>query len=111
LINYFDRGTVTVNDASGTNPPKVYTFDDAFADDVSQVCALDILLDQAHLVAQLEVYNRIGRPIVESVLEGYNGTIFAYGQTGTGKTFTMEGKSLVATMYCSVPPIPTDLYV
>jgi kinesin family protein 3/17 len=25
------------------------------------------------------------------VLEGYNGTIFAYGQTGTGKTHTMEG--------------------
>jgi kinesin family protein 3/17 len=28
---------------------------------------------------------------LESVIEGYNGTIFAYGQTGTGKTFTMEG--------------------
>jgi kinesin family protein 3/17 len=26
-----------------------------------------------------------------SVLEGYNGTVFAYGQTGTGKTWTMEG--------------------
>ena len=30
-------------------------------------------------------------PIIESVLSGYNGTIFAYGQTGTGKTHTMEG--------------------
>ena len=30
-------------------------------------------------------------PIVSNVLEGYNGTIFAYGQTGTGKTHTMEG--------------------
>lgn len=30
-------------------------------------------------------------PIIENVLEGYNGTIFAYGQTGTGKTHTMEG--------------------
>ena len=29
--------------------------------------------------------------IVNNVLEGYNGTIFAYGQTGTGKTFTIEG--------------------
>lgn len=34
-------------------------------------------------------------PIVDFVLEGYNGTIFAYGQTGTGKTFTMEGNDKV----------------
>ena len=39
---------------------------------------------------QLDVYNLTARPIVDFVLEGYNGTIFAYGQTGTGKTFTME---------------------
>ena len=31
------------------------------------------------------------KPLVDSVLQGYNGTIFAYGQTGTGKTYTMEG--------------------
>ena len=30
-------------------------------------------------------------PIVDAVVDGVNGTIFAYGQTGTGKTFTMEG--------------------
>ena len=29
--------------------------------------------------------------MVESVIEGYNGTIFAYGQTGCGKTHTMMG--------------------
>ena len=28
---------------------------------------------------------------MENVLEGYNGTIFAYGQTGCGKTYTMTG--------------------
>lgn len=40
---------------------------------------------------QLDVYNETARPIVDKVLAGYNGTILAYGQTGTGKTFTMEG--------------------
>ncbi len=43
------------------------------------------------LLFQMDVYNEIARPVVDKVLAGYNGTIFAYGQTGTGKTFTMEG--------------------
>ena len=30
-------------------------------------------------------------PLVHQVLQGYNCTVFAYGQTGTGKTHTMEG--------------------
>eukprot|EP01135_Chromosphaera_perkinsii_P001013 Nk52_evm27s156 gene=Nk52_evmTU27s156 len=38
-----------------------------------------------------EIYEETGFPLVESVMDGYNGTIFAYGQTGCGKTFTMEG--------------------
>ena len=41
---------------------------------------------------QEAIYQQTAHRIVESVLEGFNGTIFAYGQTGTGKTFTMEGK-------------------
>ena len=40
---------------------------------------------------QEEVFDSIVRPIVYEVLEGFNCTIFAYGQTGTGKTHTMEG--------------------
>ena len=31
-------------------------------------------------------------PQIDEVLAGYNCTIFAYGQTGTGKTYTMEGQ-------------------
>ncbi|XP_020711894.2 osmotic avoidance abnormal protein 3-like [Athalia rosae] len=37
------------------------------------------------------VYEQVGSPIVEAVLDGYNGTVFAYGQTGCGKSFTMRG--------------------
>lgn len=33
-------------------------------------------------------------PIVDSVLDGYNGTILAYGQTSSGKTHTMLGEDL-----------------
>eukprot|EP00112_Aurelia_sp_Birch-Aquarium-sp1_P008558 Seg1946.8 transcript_id=Seg1946.8/GoldUCD/mRNA.D3Y31 product="Kinesin-like protein KIF3B" protein_id=Seg1946.8/GoldUCD/D3Y31 len=40
---------------------------------------------------QRDIYDETFSPLVDSVLNGYNGTIFAYGQTGTGKTFTMEG--------------------
>jgi len=40
---------------------------------------------------QAEVYEGTAQPAVTSVLKGYNATILAYGQTGTGKTFTMDG--------------------
>ncbi|XP_010542610.1 PREDICTED: kinesin-like protein KIN-5A [Tarenaya hassleriana] len=40
---------------------------------------------------QKDLYHHAVSPIVFEVLDGYNCTIFAYGQTGTGKTYTMEG--------------------
>ena len=40
---------------------------------------------------QKQVYDEVAFPIVDSIFQGYNGTIFAYGQTGCGKTFTMMG--------------------
>ena len=46
---------------------------------------------------------QIARPLVDSVLQGYNGTIFAYGQTGTGKTFTMEGVRTVPELRGIIP--------
>lgn len=43
---------------------------------------------------QKEVYDFGARPIIDSVLEGFNGTIFAYGQTSSGKTHTMMGPDM-----------------
>lgn len=43
---------------------------------------------------QQSIYDELVRPLVDSVLMGFNGTIFAYGQTGTGKTYTMEGNQI-----------------
>uniref|UniRef100_A0A673MQK2 Kinesin-like protein n=1 Tax=Sinocyclocheilus rhinocerous TaxID=307959 RepID=A0A673MQK2_9TELE len=82
------RGTITVNKLDMTSePPKTFTFDTVFSPDSKQ----------------LDVYNLTARPIIDSVLEGYNGTIFAYGQTGTGKTFTMEGVRAVPELRGIIP--------
>ncbi|XP_065112473.1 kinesin-like protein KIF3C [Paramisgurnus dabryanus] len=43
---------------------------------------------------QSDLYDETVRPLIDSVLRGFNGTIFAYGQTGTGKTYTMQGQWL-----------------
>lgn len=53
------RGTLTVNNPNGTSgePPKTFTFDIVYGSDCKQ----------------LDVYNEIARPVVDCVLEGYNG--------------------------------------
>lgn len=40
-----------------------------------------------------EIYENLAKPIVSKVIDGFNGTIFAYGQTSSGKTYTMMGNS------------------
>ena len=62
--------------ANDSEPPKDFYFDAVFDDKV----------EQKH------IYDICASGLVDSVLNGYNGTIFAYGQTGAGKTHTMEGK-------------------
>ena len=41
---------------------------------------------------QEEIYSYGVKGIIDSVLNGYNGTVLAYGQTGSGKTYTMQGE-------------------
>ncbi|XP_066144487.1 osmotic avoidance abnormal protein 3-like isoform X2 [Euwallacea fornicatus] len=65
----------TWDPGEGPAYPKTFTFDSTY-DQNSNTEA---------------IYNDICYPLVESVLEGYNATIFVYGQTGCGKSFTMEG--------------------
>ena len=57
--------------------PRVFTFDMVYGGDSKQQ----------------DVYDECGFGLVENVIEGYNGTMFAYGQTGCGKTHTMMGPS------------------
>lgn len=58
-----------------SEPPKRFAFDAAYG------------MDSTTKI----IYEDIGFALVQNVLEGYNGTIFAYGQTGCGKSFSMEG--------------------
>lgn len=54
--------------SSYDEPPKSFTYDQVYGGESQQ----------------LELFSITAKPIVESVMAGYNGTIFAYGQTGTG---------------------------
>eukprot|EP01006_Ploeotia_vitrea_P037461 TRINITY_DN66130_c1_g4_i1.p1 TRINITY_DN66130_c1_g4~~TRINITY_DN66130_c1_g4_i1.p1 ORF type:complete len:719 (-),score=395.26 TRINITY_DN66130_c1_g4_i1:73-2109(-) len=80
MIVAMDRGlgqVTVVNPESedGRRKTKTFTYDCVFPPDSRQE----------------RIYEETVRALVDSVLDGYNGTIFAYGQTGTGKTYTMEG--------------------
>ncbi|XP_072413832.1 kinesin-like protein KIF11 [Chiloscyllium punctatum] len=68
--------SIRASGPGGEKAPKKYTFDMVFGP-----CA-----------KQIDVYKSVVYPILDEVIMGYNCTIFAYGQTGTGKTFTMEGE-------------------
>lgn len=57
---------------------------------------------------QDHVYEKIAKPVVTDVLKGFNGTIFAYGQTGTGKTYTMGILEFVNDEHAGI--IPRAIY-
>lgn len=59
---------------------------------------------------QEQVYNTCAKQIVRDVLGGYNGTIFAYGQTSSGKTHTMEGNLHDPEGMGIIPRIAEDIF-
>lgn len=54
---------------------------------IQNIHCLQILPENS---VQADVYQAAVQPVVEDVLNGYNGTIMAYGQTGAGKTYTLS---------------------
>lgn len=52
--------------------------------------------------SQNSVFDVAAKDIVKGFMEGYNGTIFAYGQTGAGKTYTIQGEieSVTSLVFC-----------
>uniref|UniRef100_A0AAR2LBP7 Kinesin-like protein n=1 Tax=Pygocentrus nattereri TaxID=42514 RepID=A0AAR2LBP7_PYGNA len=62
------------------------------------------------VTTQEQVYNACAQKIVKDVLDGYNGTIFAYGQTSSGKTHTMEGNLHDTDAMGIIPRIVQDIF-
>ncbi|KAI8807050.1 P-loop containing nucleoside triphosphate hydrolase protein [Cladochytrium replicatum] len=63
-----------------------------------------------HNASQEAVYDECAGPIVRGLLDGYNGTILAYGQTGAGKTFTMTGATENYKHRGVVPRVISNLF-
>jgi hypothetical protein len=60
---------------------------------------------------QIDVYMSVVHPLISEVLAGCNCTVYAFGQTGTGKTFCMEGmKSDKVTMSWSAVSVTLVLF-
>jgi len=59
---------------------------------------------------QTEVYQVVGKPIIESLMEGFNGCVLAYGQTSSGKTYTMQGDLDDEELKGLVPRLVTELF-
>ena len=59
---------------------------------------------------QEQLYISAAKPIVADVLQGFNGTIFAYGQTSAGKTHSMEGVMHNQELRGVIPRIVSDIF-
>ncbi|KAL3447202.1 kinesin-domain-containing protein [Aspergillus insuetus] len=75
IVDFENEQTCSINsrEASGS-----FTFDRVFPMDSKQT----------------DIFNFSIAPTVDDILNGYNGTVFAYGQTGAGKSFTMMGSDI-----------------
>ena len=91
-----DRGAIEIRNpaSSSSDPPKIFTFDSVFGPSSSQK----------------QIYDVCASPIVQSVLEGYNGSIFAYGQTGAGKSHTMVGRDEPSELRGIIPNAFEHIY-
>ncbi|KAE9614469.1 putative minus-end-directed kinesin ATPase [Lupinus albus] len=84
VVEFPDDYTIRVNtgDESLSNPKKDFEFDRVYGPHVGQA----------------ELFSDV-QPLVQSALDGYNISIFAYGQANSGKTYTMEGSSYDRGLY------------
>ncbi|KAM7013604.1 kinesin-like protein KIF1A isoform 9-T9 [Passerculus sandwichensis] len=84
IIQMSGSTTTILNPKQPKETPKSFSFDYSYW---SHTTPADI-----NYASQKQVYRDIGEEMLQHAFEGYNVCIFAYGQTGAGKSYTMMGK-------------------
>ncbi|XP_061637872.1 kinesin-like protein KIF1B isoform X17 [Phyllopteryx taeniolatus] len=84
IIQMQGNTTTILNPKAPKEPAKTFSFDYSYWSHTTP--------EDPGFAAQNQVYNDIGKEMLQHAFEGYNVCIFAYGQTGAGKSYTMMGK-------------------
>ncbi|KAL1508905.1 hypothetical protein ABEB36_003725 [Hypothenemus hampei] len=86
-IEFMNQQAIKLCKSVGLNDEKLFQFDRVFQAETTQ----------------MDLYQIVAAPLVDRALCGYSGTIFAYGQSGTGKTYTIlgdaENRGIVPNMF------------
>ncbi|XP_059586841.1 kinesin-like protein KIF1A isoform X16 [Alligator mississippiensis] len=84
IIQMTGSTTTIINPKQPKETPKSFSFDYSYWSHTTP--------DDINYASQKQVYRDIGEEMLQHAFEGYNVCIFAYGQTGAGKSYTMMGK-------------------
>ncbi|XP_056895767.1 kinesin-like protein KIF1B isoform X15 [Takifugu flavidus] len=84
IIHMQGNSTTIANPKAPKEPAKNFSFDYSYWSHTTT--------EDPNFASQNRVYNDIGKEMLQHAFEGYNVCIFAYGQTGAGKSYTMMGK-------------------
>ncbi|XP_048586987.1 kinesin-like protein unc-104 isoform X2 [Nematostella vectensis] len=101
IIGMHGPTTTILNPKNLSEKPKSFTYDYSYWSHNQ---------DDPQFANQQQVYSDIGKEMLEHAFEGYNVCIFAYGQTGAGKSYTMMGKLEQAGQKGIIPQICEELF-
>ncbi|GCB64365.1 hypothetical protein scyTo_0013330 [Scyliorhinus torazame] len=68
----------------------------------------DAVLDES--TSQRDVYETVAKPLVEFVLQGYNGCVLTYGTPGSGKSYSLQGGNLSGKQRGIISRAAEDLF-
>ncbi|XP_072006123.1 kinesin-like protein KIF1C [Engystomops pustulosus] len=101
VIQMQGNSTCISNPKQPKDAPKSFTFDYSYWSHTTE--------EDPNFASQRQVYKDIGEEMLLHAFEGYNVCIFAYGQTGAGKSYTMMGKP-ETEQHGIIPQLCEDLF-